>query len=218
MHGGRVDSDRFPLFEHAARLDGARGEVGSGRCVVVTDERTLEYVSDGPHGMEGGTATPVTPPPPSPHAQTGPGLYATSGPPLYPFAAVFGESSPTGALYDRVVDPIVRDVAAGFNGSVLAYGEGRPQGWKWEGGAGAVLVPQHVSRSVVWWCAPAGQTGSGKTHTITGLNPLIAQRLFALLQADAAAYEFTVRVSVVEVRGPCGTTNRPQLAAALSSD
>jgi kinesin family protein 5 len=98
-----------------------------------------------------------------------------------PFDALFGPDSTQEAVFDAIGRPIVEAALNGVNGTILAY----------------------------------GQTGSGKTHTMqggpaartaaddfaggNGIVPRVVDGIFGGISVAASTWEFTVRVTYVEI-------------------
>ncbi|KAF7731242.1 hypothetical protein EC973_000658 [Apophysomyces ossiformis] len=93
----------------------------------------------------------------------------------FAFDKVFGMNTPQKDVFEYSIKTIVDDVTAGYNGTVFAY----------------------------------GQTGSGKTFTMMGADiddektkgiiPRIVEQIFDSIMAAPSNFEFTVKVSYMEI-------------------
>lgn len=126
----------------------------------------------------------------------------------FTFDRVYGSSgSPSSAMFEECVSPLVDGLFQGYNATVLAYGQ--VQLYKIFRSPLVESLYHVVSRILVPEFLDMQQTGSGKTYTMgtavkdgqqSGLIPQVMNALFGKIESLKHQAEFQLRVSFIEVQ------------------
>lgn len=107
------------------------------------------------------------------------GVRKVEGRSVFQFDSIFQENSTTQQVYDSMVQPIVRGVASGQNGTVFAYGQ--------------------TSSGKTYTMQGSNSDDSSTTNDTDGIIQMVARDLFHHVEQHSSKREFCVRVSYVEI-------------------
>lgn len=124
----------------------------------------------------------------------------------FTFDHVYGSNaSPSTAMFDDCVAPLVDGLFQGYNATVLAYGQVKLIEYLQINSENAA-----IKMICIWeiWVSNVVQTGSGKTYTMgtslkdgchTGIIPKVMNALFSKIETLKHEIEFQLHVSFIEV-------------------